>query len=111
VYRNYYAIKKYTGSNNVPGCAITSAPSNEEIYDLHDSGISLLAFDLEIWDPKLFEEICPGKSKVIGREKWLAALLQAAEIHGQGKVAAGFVTGLEPKESSLKVQSTSQVKE
>jgi hypothetical protein len=94
-------IKKYTGSNNVPGCAITSAPSTEEIHELHDSGISLLAFDLEIWDPKLFEEICPGKSKVVGREKWIAALKQAAEIHGQGKVAAGFVTGLEPKESFL----------
>jgi len=96
------AIKKYTGANNVPGCAITSAPVNEsEIYDLHDSGIALLAFDLEIWDPKLFNEICPGKSKVIGRERWISALEQATEIHGQGKVAAGFVTGLEPKKSFL----------
>jgi hypothetical protein len=96
------AVKEYVGGNKVPGCAIVSAPtSDSEIYDLHDSGISLLAFDLEIWNPMLFKEICPGKSKTVGRDRWIDALEKSAEIHGEGKIVAGFVTGLEPKESFL----------
>ena len=61
-----------------------------------------VAYNLEIWDPILFEKYCPGKSKVQGRDHWLRALEVAAEIYGPGRVSTHFVTGfMEPDESLL----------
>lgn len=51
---------------------------------------------MEVWDSKLFETICPGKAKSVGRERWIESLLKAVEIFGWGgKVHTNFVVGVE----------------
>ena len=56
---------------------------------------------LEIWDPKIFAEICPGKNQDYGREHFLQAYDAAVASLGDGNVYAGFVAGLEPAASLI----------
>ena len=58
------------------------------------SGINL---DMEVWHPGMFEYICPGKSRKIGRDGWLKALEYAGNLFRPGHTASAFVTGLESK--------------
>ncbi|EYU14487.1 hypothetical protein BA1DRAFT_02994 [Photorhabdus aegyptia] len=54
------------------------------------------AISLEIFNPKLFDQICPGKSQDYGRNNLLEAYLAAVSELGEGNVYVGFVAGLEP---------------
>ena len=57
---------------------------------------------MEVWNEKMFEVICPGKSLECGRRKnWLAALDTEVEVFGKNRVRSTFVSGLEPKEYLL----------
>lgn len=58
-----------------------------------------LAMSLEIFDSKLFDAICPGKSQHYGRDRFIDAFRKAVRVIGFGNVYAGFVAGLEPLES------------
>lgn len=60
-----------------------------------------LAMSLEVFDPRLFEETCPGKAQDYGRDRFLEAFAEAVEVLGHGNVYAGFVAGLEPLDSLL----------
>ncbi|WP_246550486.1 hypothetical protein [Photorhabdus caribbeanensis] len=52
------------------------------------------AISLEIFNPKLFDQICPGKSQDYGRDNLLEAYLAAVSELGKGNVYVGFVAGL-----------------
>lgn len=58
-----------------------------------------VAMNLEVCDPVLFEQICPGKTDVLGQGHILAALRRAVEILGEGNVFSILVGGLEEQES------------
>jgi biotin synthase-related radical SAM superfamily protein len=95
-------IREHTGLDKIPGCALPTAPTDLKSIDrLYESGIQGVGFDLEIWNRRYFEAICPGKSKAVGYDNWLKALEYAVEVFGRGNVHSGFVTGLEPRESVL----------
>ena len=64
-------------------------------------GVYSVAYNLEIWDPVLFETYCPGKQEIQGRDHWLRALELAVDVHGPGKVSTHFVTGFQEPEESL----------
>jgi hypothetical protein len=81
--------------------AITATRSKEETEYLCSFGISSVAFNLEIWDEKLFHEICPGKTRRVGRTRWIESLKEASRILKPARALSSFVVGLEPKESLL----------
>lgn len=81
--------------------AITATRNIEETRYLCSTGISSVAFNLEIWDEKLFHEICPGKTRRIGRGRWIEALKEARDLLKPARALSSFVVGLEPKESVL----------
>jgi recombinational DNA repair protein RecR len=81
--------------------AITATRNKEETELLCSTGISSVAFNLEIWDEKLFHEICPGKTRRIGRERWIESLKEARDLLKPARALSSFVVGLEPKESVL----------
>jgi hypothetical protein len=60
-----------------------------------DAGADSCCYNLETWDAATFEACCPGKAKYIGRDRWIQALVDAAEVFGWGNVASAFVAGLE----------------
>ena len=78
-------------------------------YDhLRAIGVNRVSFCFEIFDHRLFEEICPGKHAEYGLDYYLEATRYCAALSAKGPadepwVANGeIVAGLEPPESSIK---------
>jgi hypothetical protein len=77
-------------------------------YDhLRALGVNRVSFCFEIWDPKLFREICPGKDAEYGLDFYLEAIRYCAQLGSKGPADEPWVTngeiiaGLEPPESSI----------
>jgi len=77
-------------------------------YDeLRALGVNRVSFCFEIFDRKLFQEICPGKDEEYGLDHYLEAVRYCAELGKQGPrdepwVSNGeIIAGLEPPESSI----------
>ena len=98
------AIKRRVDLERIKGdvCLYTSAPKDPAAVDaVFASGVDRVAYDLNVWDEKIFEQVCPGIARHIGRAQQLRALEYAADKHGPNKVCSAFVIGLEPVESLL----------
>jgi hypothetical protein len=96
------SIREKTGLDRVPGTILPSpAKGEDEIKGYYDTGIKAIGFSMEIWDEKLYEAICPGKSKNVSHEDFIRSIRTAAKIFGEGNVYAVFVMGLEPKKTFL----------
>lgn len=81
---------------------MSTPPNNLDIlYELHDAGISEIAFNIEIFDPQLAKLYMPGKSK-ISRQHYYKALETAVSLWGkEGNVRSMIILGLESEESLL----------
>jgi hypothetical protein len=72
-----------------------------EAYDdkgwkrIHDTGIPSIQPNIEVWDKKLFEWICPGKNRFVGYDEWIKRTISAVNFWGPGKVNPNFVLGVE----------------
>ncbi len=64
-------------------------------------GVDALSFNLEIFDPELLNRHCIGRSRYIGRERYLEALERAAQVFPSGTVWSDLVVGLEPLDSTM----------
>jgi hypothetical protein len=98
------AIDRKAGLRNIPGeiYVYTSAPKDPAAVDaLFAAGVDRVAYDLNVWDEAVFEQVCPGIFRHIGRPQQLRALAYAARRHGPNKICSAFVIGLEPLESLL----------
>jgi len=63
-----------------PTC-VQIAPYDDEGWNrLHDLGFAGVQPDIEVWDKKLFEWICPGKSKFIGYDEWIKRTIRAVDF-------------------------------
>ena len=92
------SIRDHTGFNSVRGTILPSPPrSMEEIQKYCDSGIQAIGFSMEIWDEKLYQAICPGKSKSFSHEAFIGSIKNAVKVFGEGNVYGVFVMGLEPR--------------
>ena len=96
-------FKERTGQDKLHALTVIGAPHDlSVIYKHKEAGWSNLAINIEIWNDKIFDVICPGKSKQNGGWKnWLKALEYAAKVFGKGNVRSSIVSGLEPKDSTL----------
>lgn len=75
---------------------------NKWIDETYALGADSVFYNLEIFDKGLFEIICPGRSELIGRKRYLDALKYAAQIFPNGTVASHLIVGLEPPGSTIK---------
>ena len=82
--------------------AVESLPpkDNKWIDETYALGADSVLYNLEIFDPELFEVICPGRAELIGRARYLEALKYAAGIFPGGTVASHLIVGLEPPGST-----------
>lgn len=93
------AIGKNFKSRRFPSQIIASAFSKEQLKRLYEeTGLATICIDIEVWDERLFEWICPGKAKMFGRQWWIDSLLNAVEIFGWGNAYTNFVAGCEMAE-------------
>jgi len=96
------SIRDHTGLDGVPGTILPSpAKGIEEIKRYHDTGIKAIGFSMEIWDEKLYEAICPGKSIGTSHDEFVNSIKSAVRVFGEGNVYGVFVMGLEPRKTFL----------
>ncbi len=65
------------------------------VRQFREAGLTHLDCNMEVWDKRLFEWICPGKSREPGRDEWLRMTIEAVEEMGYGQVGSNFVAGVE----------------
>ena len=71
-------------------------------------GVNRVSFCFEIFDPDIFREVCPGKHREYGLQRYLEAIRYCAALGSKGPLSEPWVTngeiivGLEPPESSIK---------
>ncbi len=73
----------------------SGAIPREHMEKMRDAGVRGASFNLEVWDPGQFERICPGKARIVGRDRWLQSLEEAVDVFGRGNVLTAFVGGAE----------------
>ena len=79
-----------------PSQLIGVAYDREQLETLYnETGLMSFTSDIEVLNEKLFEWICPGKSKTVGYGQWKERLYQAKDIFGAGYVNTGIVAGIE----------------
>lgn len=96
-------IKERTNQEEIHALTVIGAPNDLSLIDKYkEAGWSNLAINIEVWDRKIFEAICPGKSKRYGGwEHWVEAMKHAVAVFGHGNVRSSLVGGLESKASTL----------
>jgi hypothetical protein len=79
------------------GAAIQMGPpANKDGWKrLADTGIPSVQTNMEVWDKRLFDYLCPGKAKWLGHEGWIRSMIEGAEVLGPGRVIPNFVIGVE----------------
>lgn len=77
------------------GKLVVQALPADDVRRIDEAGIRIYHPNFEVWDRKLFSELCPGKDRFIGRDAWIARILEAARILGPGRVIPNFVAGVE----------------
>jgi len=94
-YREYIeAIREKIGGRWIVGVQ-TTALKKDDCKRLKDSGCDWHHSNIEVWDKKLFEIICPGKNEEIGRDEWIKRVNESVDVFGTGSVCPTFVTGVE----------------
>lgn len=96
------SIRDRTGMERVPGTILPSPARNaDEIKRYYETGIQAIGFSMEIWDERLYQAICPGKSSSTSHEEFVCSIDSAVRVFGEGNVYGVFVMGLEPGETFL----------
>jgi len=62
---------------------------------IRDTGIPSIQPNMEVWDKRIFEIVCPGKASAIGYEEWIRRTIRAVDFWGPGNVNPNFVIGVE----------------
>jgi hypothetical protein len=78
-------------------------------YDrLRAMGVNRVSFCFELFDPQVFEEVCPGKHREYGLPFYLEAIRYCAQLGRKGPRSEPWVTngeiiaGLEPPETTIR---------
>ncbi|MDQ0926456.1 hypothetical protein QFZ25_000516 [Bacillus atrophaeus] len=87
--------------NNIEKHLISMPPKDFSLFKRLNKTSSTIAMDMEIFNEKIFNDVCPGKSADYGRKNFFSAFDSAVEALGSGNVYCGFVAGLEPIESLI----------
>lgn len=88
------AIRERIG-NRVPINCHTAPKTKEVAKRYRDAGVTFHNPNIEVWDKRLFEIICPGKNRVVGRDNWIRLTIEEVDVFGQGFIVPTFVVGVE----------------
>ena len=74
---------------------VVQALPRADLERFRAAGVRIYHPNYEVWDPRLFRLLCPGKERFIGREEWIRRVVEAAEVFGPSRVIPNFVGGVE----------------
>ncbi len=93
-------IKRETGA--MIGVQCPPQPDFEWYDKLKKLGVDHLSFCLEIVNPEVFPEVCPGKAETLGTDLYVDAILYTARLFGRGRIHGELIAGLEPPEDTMR---------
>ena len=79
-------------------CLQTGPKTREVAKRYRDAGVDVHETNLEVWDERIFNILCPGKAKRVGWKKWVDMMCDEVDIFGLGNVSPCFVCGTEMAE-------------
>ena len=81
---------------------VDALPPTDDVWIDHTYGMGAdaVSYNLELFDPARFEEVCPGVHRTIGRQRFLDALEYAASVFPSGATSCHLMVGLEPVEAT-----------
>jgi len=72
------------------------APYDDEGWKrLHETGVQSIQPNMEVWDKRLFQWICPGKNRFVGYDEWIRRTIRGVDFWGPGRINPNFVLGVE----------------
>jgi hypothetical protein len=74
---------------------VVQALPRPDLVRFREAGVRIYHPNYEVWDPRLFRLLCPGKERAIGRDEWIRRVVEAAEVFGPSRVIPNFVAGVE----------------
>jgi hypothetical protein len=89
------ALKRINTAGIPVSCGSGALPPDIQ-QQLFDEGLfDNVCFNLEIWSESLFRQVCPGKQKNVGYQRWIEALEHAVGLWGRNHVYSAMVAGIE----------------
>lgn len=88
------AIEKKFPGRWISKLGVQALPKSDLIY-FRESGVQIYHPNYEVWEPRLFEILCAGKNRYVGRQEWIDRVLDAAAVFGASNVIPNFVAGIE----------------
>lgn len=79
----------------------TMPPCDFGLFALLQTLNARVTMNIEVFDEQRFEIICPGKTRLYGRQQLLRALKHAATVVSGMRVHSILIAGLEPVESTI----------
>ena len=73
----------------------TAAKDKATCRKMRDAGVTAHESNIEVWDPNLFKVLCPGKERIVGRDRWISMVIDSVDVFGEGNVSPGLVAGVE----------------
>lgn len=74
---------------------VVQALPRQDVARFKEAGVRIYHPNYEVWDRRLFEWICAGKNRYVGRDEWIRRILDAAEVFSPSHVIPNFVAGIE----------------
>ena len=91
----YMNAMRDTGERVPPTVAAIQALDRDDSVRLKAAGFDYVCYSMEVWKATLWPEIMPGKTKSLGRDRWMDCLKAAVDVFGPGRVMCNFVAGVE----------------
>ncbi|SHK19223.1 radical SAM protein [Paramaledivibacter caminithermalis] len=95
IYSHYIKKLKAEVGGRYPVSVTCTAQNEDDLWKLKEAGLDVYQCNIEVWDKQIFHKVCPGKSKLVGHDKWVELLKKAVDIFGEGNVITNFVAGVE----------------
>jgi hypothetical protein len=92
---SYLAAARETGLRLPPTVAAIQALDAPDSERLHAAGFAYACYSMEVWDEGAWQAVLPGKTRSVGRDRWMKCLVEAVDVFGPGKVLSNFVAGVE----------------
>jgi hypothetical protein len=89
------AVQEVNG-HEIPVSLGSGALDDAHLERFHDEGlVDNVCFNLEVWSRELFANVCPGKNRYVGYDRWITALEKAVSLFGRRHVYSAMVAGIE----------------
>ncbi len=89
------ALRKSAAGKEARFLCGTQVLDREDALRAKEAGFCNATWNLETWEQRMFESMCPGKARAVGYDRWRQLLLEGVEVFGIGHLSTNFVVGPE----------------